>query len=128
MSRNENRLFVVLSSFLMVWIIEYLDAAFYDYYTGLTLTSLIIVYLSARKDDAVLLLYGFVQLTMMCFYVSLFTSLYDISKWLIYYSPLNLSIIVLSLELAIIAYSGGACVRLAYSRFINGLLRRVHFG
>lgn len=121
MRKNENRLLIVLLSFLLVGLVEFLDWPFYQYYTALGVTCLVLIYLSTRKSDPVLLLYAFIQLALLVSYVGLNTHLYLLFDWIIYYSPVNLCIIVLSFELAILCYSGGACVRLAISRYINGM-------
>lgn len=109
--QNRNRAFVLLFSFMSVHLVNLLGADFYTHYLSLSLTSLLVIRLCTLQDDLMLFIYASIQAFAMIAYIGLFTSFYEYFDSYLYDGLINLSSIMLSYELAMIFFLGGASVR-----------------
>lgn len=126
-----NRFAVLIVSYLLVGLVEFLDWPFYHYYTSLIATGLIVTILCTplftRKADYLLIGYAVLQvLTMMLYLCMLTDEHYYVADWLLYYAENSLTFLLYTYELIILLGIGGA-FGLAFCHWtINGIMRNTY--
>lgn len=113
------RLFVVAFAYLMVWGVESTSYPAPIYYMMLSVVSGITVYFSCLKQDKLLIIYGFLNLLCVWFYIFAIFPTNDWVYGVLYYTPLNYSIVVRAFELFIICVSIANAVTVFYNWICN---------
>lgn len=125
-----NRFAVLIASYSLIGLVEWLDWSFYYYYTASIFTGLVVTLLCTplftKKPDFLLIGYAVLQVFTMSMYLCMITeNHYYVADWLLYFAENNLSTLIYSYELIILLGTGGAIVLAFCQWIIDGTMRNI---